>query len=84
MSCESCKNKINELKLSDMGNYTFEELEQAHKLGDKSSYTPDEHAWFYNLYNRVFNQNKQPGCGKCFVNIRKQLSIRYQAEAGLL
>jgi len=81
MSCKTCKEQ--NITLNDMGNYTFEELEQAHKNGNKSSYTGDEIAWFYNLYNRVFNTNKQPGCGKCFVNIRRNLSVRYKHEAGL-
>jgi hypothetical protein len=66
-----------------MPNYTIEELEKAYNDGSKSSYTKDEQAWYYNLYNRVFNQNKQPGCGKCFMNVRKQLSLRYKAEAGI-
>ena len=65
-----------------MANYTFEELEQAYGLMDKSTYTPDQQAWFYNLYNRVFKANKQPGCGKCFVNVRKALKERYYAERG--
>ena len=81
MSCDTCKEQ--ELKLKDMGNYTFEELEKAYMEGNKRSYTPDEQAWFYNLYNRVFNQNKQPGCGKCFLNVRKNLTARYKHEAGL-
>lgn len=66
-----------------MGNYTFEELEKAYMDGNKSSYTAEEQAWFYNLYNRVFNQNKQPGCGKCFLNVRKNLTARYKQESGL-
>lgn len=67
-----------------MPNYTPDELKQAYEMGNKSSYTPDEQAWFYNLYNRVFNKNQQPGCGKCFMNVRKRLTERYKAENGLL
>ena len=84
MSCENCKNKETETSLKKTPNYTFEELQRAHELGERPSYTPHENAWYYNLYNRVFNVNKQPGCGKCFVNIRKHLSERYKAEKGIL
>ena len=62
-----------------MENYTFEELEASAPMLNKASYTSDETAYLYNLYNRVFNQNKQPGCGKCFVNVRKKLQARYDA-----
>jgi hypothetical protein len=75
--CETCKNKP-EVNLTPQ-NYSMEELKLAYEMGNRRSYTGDETAWFYNLYNRVFNQNKQPGCGKCFVNVRKALSSRYEA-----
>lgn len=65
-----------------MENYTFEELEAAVPMLNKPSYTGDEQAYLYNLYNRVFNQNRQPGCGKCFVNVRKKLQARYEATRG--
>jgi len=75
--CEECINKINEIDLPKMifENFTEEELVRAFTDGNKREYTPDETAWFYNLYNRVFKANKQPGCGKCFVNIRRQLGV---------
>lgn len=60
-----------------MENYTLDELEKAYLEGNKPTYTNEEIQWFYNLYNRVFNQQKKPGCGKCFVNIRKHLKNRY-------
>jgi len=63
-----------------MKNYTIEELEKAYLQGNKDSYTKEETMWYYNLYNRVFKTNKQPGCGKCFVNVRKNLSRRYEVE----
>jgi hypothetical protein len=84
MSCEKCKNKVNDTTLNTTPNYTIEELQRAYEMGDRPSYTNDEHAWYYNLYNRVFKANKIPGCGKCFANIRKQLSTRYKAEKGIL
>lgn len=77
--CDDCKDKVNEVT-STFKPYTLEELEQAHLDGNKYIYTGDEIGWFYNLHNRVFNTYKQPGCGKCFVNIRRNLSRRYLAE----
>lgn len=77
--CDECEQKQNEIT-TPFKNYTLDELEQAHQIGNKSSYTGDETAWLYNLYNRVFRTNKQPGCGKCFVNIRKGLTKRYEVE----
>jgi hypothetical protein len=65
-----------------MKNYTFDELEKASELFDKSTHTPDEVAYLYNLYNRIFKTNKQPGCGKCFVNVRRHLKQRFNAERG--
>lgn len=82
MSCEECKSDKN-ITLNNMPNYTLDELKQAFEQGNKRSYTGDEIKWFYNLYNRVFNTNKQPGCGKCFMNIRKALTERYKGEMGL-
>jgi hypothetical protein len=83
--CEECENKIQEIELPKMrfDNCTDEELTRAFMEGNRRSYTPDEVAWFYNLYNRVFKQNKQPGCGKCFVNIRRQLSEYAQHHLSL-
>lgn len=76
MSCETCK-EHKEIGLPVMENYTLDELEKAYMTGNKSTYTNEEIDWFYNLYNRVFNTHKSPGCGKCFVNIRKHLTNRY-------
>ena len=76
MSCETCK-EHKEIGLPIMERYTLDELEKAHMTGNKSTYTNEEIDWFYNLYNRVFNTHKSPGCGKCFVNIRKHLTNKY-------
>lgn len=80
MGCNTCKNKEQEMTLNNLPNYTMGELERAYSMMDRPSYTGDETAWFYNLYNRVFRTNKQPGCGKCFVNVRNALKSRYEAE----
>lgn len=79
MSCTTCK-EPKPISLP-MKNYTDEELERAYLEGNKSTYTREEQDWFYNLYNRVFKQNKTPGCGKCFVNIRKHLKNMYENGA---
>lgn len=77
--CKECENKVNDVPTT-FRPYSIEELEQAYNEGNKPIYTPQEVAWFYNLYNRVFGTNKQPGCGKCFVTIRRHLSQRYKYE----
>ena len=82
MSCHECKNKINEITLPPMSNYQPEELEQIWNMRGRSNYTPDETAHHYNLYNRVFGRNEQPGCGKCFYRVQKLLYERYQHEFG--
>lgn len=75
--CDTCKEQnITELPKQ---NYTLNELKLAAEQSNKRSYSGDEIAWFYNLYNRVFNTNRQPGCGKCFANIRRALNDRYNA-----
>ena len=83
--CEECENKIQDIELPKMrfDNCTDEELTRAFMEGNRREYSPDDVAWFYNLYNRVFKQNKQPGCGKCFVNIRRQLSEYAQHHLSL-
>jgi|APGre2960657404_1045060.scaffolds.fasta_scaffold26698_5 hypothetical protein len=80
--CETCK-KDKDITLNTLPIYTTSELEQAYKEGNKRTYTQDEIKWFYNLYNRVFKQDRRPGCGKCFVNIRQALTERYKAEVGI-
>ena len=79
--CDDCINKENEISLPTQ-NFLLDELKLAHEKKDNYTFTKEEIAWYYNLYNRVFKSNKQPGCGKCFANIRKQLSHRYDALKG--
>ena len=79
MSCHTCKTK----KLPTMKLYTFDELYDFYQVRDKHHYTPEEIANIYNLYNRVFNANKTPGCGKCFVNVRKKLTAQFELEQQL-
>ena len=84
MSCEKCK-KPKETSLNQLPNWTEEELKQAYDIRNLSSYTPEQKAWFYNLYNRVFKENKIPGaCGKCFLNVRTRLTYKYEKEYKIL
>jgi hypothetical protein len=81
MACEKCKKRKDEITLSKFGNYTIDELKIAAQKFNLPSYTPDEIAFFYNLYNRVYQKNEQPGgCGQCFQRIRAHLHRRYNAE----
>jgi len=80
--CETC-NEEKEVSLKTLPNYTLSELERAYTEGNKRTYSREEIEWFYNLYNRVFKQDRRPGCGKCFVNIRTALTERYKAEKGI-
>lgn len=82
MACEDCKNKINDIKLGGLPMYQKDELKTIHEMRGRSNYTPDETAYHFNLYNRVFNRNEQPGCGKCFYRVKKLLLERYDHEFG--
>lgn len=44
---------------------------------DKYGLKPQEMQYIYNFYNRIFKENRKPGCGKCFVNISRRLKIRW-------
>ena len=73
--CETCK-KPKEINL-DTRPYTQEEFERVLPLLDKYGLTTQEMAYIYNFNNRVFKQNKQPGCGKCFFYIARNLKNTY-------
>jgi hypothetical protein len=51
-------------------------------LLDKFRITPQEMQYIYNFYNRVFKDNRSPGCGKCFIRIAKNLKNRYRELYG--
>jgi hypothetical protein len=75
--CPKCKKSGNvELKTE---NWTFQELDDVIPLLDKYGLTREQTNYIYNLYNRIFKMNKQPGCGKCFVNIARQLKIKHSS-----
>ena len=73
--CEKCKTpKEVELKLP---NYTKEEMDAAMLLVDKMTLTRQQQEWLINLNNRVNNDNKRLGCGKCFVQVCRNIKNAY-------
>ncbi len=47
------------------------------ELVDKIRITPQEMQWLIGLNNRVLNDKKQYGCGKCHVQVLKNLKNAY-------
>jgi len=78
--CKRCK-KPKEVEIKTRP-YTKEEFDTIMPMLDKFGLVPTDMQYIYNFYNRVFNTNKQPGCGKCFINIAKQLKARYREIYG--
>lgn len=73
--CTTCPQE-KELNVS-LGLTTTQEWEKVIPLTLKYGLTSQETQYIYNFYNRVFNQNKRPGCGKCFVNVCRALRNRW-------
>ena len=73
--CSNCP-KEQELTVS-LGVTLESEWEKVVPLTLKYGHTPDEVKYIYNFYNRTFKQNKQPGCGKCFVNVCRAIRNRW-------
>lgn len=76
--CETCDKKP-EVQIQ-LPNWTFDELQNIQPLLDKYGITRDEQKYIYNLYNRIFKTNQQPGCGKCLINVIKNLKNKYRTE----
>lgn len=68
--CKDCKDKELTVKLP---NYTREEMENAMLMIQKYSLTRQEQEYLVNLNNRVNNDNKMVGCGKCMVQVKKNI-----------
>jgi hypothetical protein len=78
--CETCKEpKELDVKLP---NYTKEEMDLAMTLVNKYSLTREQTEWLTNLNNRVLNDKKRAGCGKCLVQVKKNLTNAYQRLYG--
>jgi hypothetical protein len=73
--CQTCK-EPKEMTIETRP-FTKDEFDRVLPLLDKYGLTRQETDYIYNFYNRVFNEKKQPGCGKCFVNMAKRLKIKY-------
>ena len=73
--CVEC-DKEKEIEIS-FGLSTREEWDSIMTLIKKYGLSRDEMNYIYGFYNRELKQNKQPGCGKCFYNICKNLEKRY-------
>ena len=73
--CEEC-DKEKEVQLS-FGLSTREEWDKVMILIKKYGLSRDEINYIYGFYNRELKQKKSPGCGKCFVNVCKNLEKRY-------
>jgi hypothetical protein len=74
--CEECE-KEKEVQLS-FGLSTREEWDKVMVLIKKYGLSRQEIDYIYGFYNRELKQKKTPGCGKCFVNVCKNLEKRYQ------
>jgi hypothetical protein len=74
-NCVKCEKSGNvEIKTE---NWTPQELENVMSFIDNYNMTYEQRNYAYNVYNRIFKENKQPGCGKCFVRIAKSLKIKW-------
>jgi hypothetical protein len=78
--CETCK-EAKELQVK-LPKYTKEEMDLAMTMVNKFSLTRQEADWLTNLNNRVLNDKKQSGCGKCLVQVKKNLTNAYQRLYG--
>ena len=80
VGCEKCKTP-KEVELKTV-NYTREEMDAAMLLVDKYNLTRDQQSYLVNLNNRVNKDNKRLGCGKCFVQVLKNLKNAYKRLYG--
>jgi hypothetical protein len=78
--CNTCK-KPKQVTL-DTQPFTKEEMDFAMTLVDKRGLNDQEQNWLVNLNNRVLNDNKMVGCGKCLVQVGKNLKNAYQRMYG--
>lgn len=61
--------------------WNFEELQDIQKYMERNNYGHAHKLIIYELYNRVFNQQKSPtSCGKCIVNVLNALRTKYNEE----
>lgn len=75
-SCEEC-DKEKEIQLT-FGLSTREEWERIIGMIDRHNLTRQEVDYVYGFYNREFKDKRRPGCGKCFVNIGRNLKRKWE------
>ena len=57
-------------------------MDLAMTIVNKYSLTRQQVEWLTNLNNRVLNDKKQAGCGKCLVQVKRNLINAYQRLYG--
>jgi hypothetical protein len=73
--CVDCKPKEVEFK---QPLYDLEQLEYAITLIDQPRQTVEQMQWLISLNNRALNDKKQYGCGKCHVQVMKNIRNLYK------
>lgn len=74
--CIEC-DKEKEIQIT-FGLSTKDEWERVMKMIDRYGLSRQEIDYIYGFYNREFKENKSPGCGKCFVNITRNLKRKWE------
>jgi hypothetical protein len=78
--CEKCE-KSGEITLNSP-NWTPQELIPIKDLYGRYKITNEEWKWVYNLYNRIHNTKKSPGCNKCMRNVMERMKNLYDEFHG--
>jgi hypothetical protein len=73
--CGDCKPKEETIKTLP---YTQEELEMAMIMIDQPKQTVEQMKWLISLNNRALKDKKQYGCGKCHVQVMKNIRNLYK------
>lgn len=77
--CDDCKDKHVDASLPK---YTMEELDRAVKICDIGRPTVQEMQWLVSFNNRALGDKKQYGCGKCHVQVMKNIRNLYKRVYG--
>jgi ribosomal protein L16/L10AE len=75
VKCETCK-KPKDVEMNTRP-YTMEEVELAMTMVNKANLTHQQVEWLVNLNNRALKDNKTAGCGKCVIQVKKNLTNLY-------
>jgi len=73
--CNDCKPKEETIKTLP---YTEEELEMAMIMIDQPKQTVEQMKWLISLNNRALKDKKQYGCGKCHIQVMKNIRNLYK------